>query len=718
MRSADPYYFRMTVNAVPNSESMLTKTGLTLGAVLTPFAEPPLDGDEIPTVRQSRAGIIRCRRCRSYVNPFVQWLDHGRKWRCNLCFMVNDCPEPFRGRVNERGQRLDQDEKTELAFGSVEYVAPKEYMMRAPQPPLYVFLLDVSTTSVNSSIPSIFASTLQASLADICEDERALVAFIAFDSKLHFFGLDPAFSQPQMLVVSELDDIQLPAPASRLLVRAAEARDNIDALLEGLPTMFEDNADSRSALGPALQAAFSLCSHIGGKVVIVQTTRPSVGVGALAPRGDRKVIGKSAESSYLVPADNFYKLLAVDAAPLHVSFDTFLLCQRPSDLATVSAISRHTAGNVYFYPGFHVAKDGQRFSSDLGNNLTRPTGWEAVMRIRCSRGVKITAFHGHYFARSSDLLALPNIDCDKSFAVNIAVEDAIQGATSKFSYACLQAALLYTASNGERRIRVHTVALPIVSDVGALYGAVDGHCMSMLLAKMATLKAETGTLEDARSALLNKTSDMVKAYKEISKSAASGSSLVLPAALRLMPFYTLAMVKSRMFRVEGAGSLDGRAFALTQCRTLPVHLLINTVAPRLFQLQPGDIRAKDALPPNLPLSAASLGSDRVMLLDTVHSAWLWLGRDTPAGVIRAIFDMETLEGVDSSQLRLQPLANPLSAYIFAMIDHIRSQRSSYVALYIVRQGDKYHQAFCSYLIADRSQSVMAYPEYLSSLQKS
>ena len=43
----------------------------------------------------------------------------------------------------------------------------------------------------------------------------------------------------------------------------------------------------------------------------------------------------------------------------------------------------------------------------MRHNLTRTTGWEAVMRIRCSKGLRISAFHGHFFIRSTDLLALP-----------------------------------------------------------------------------------------------------------------------------------------------------------------------------------------------------------------------------------------------------------------------------------------------------------------------
>ena len=37
----------------------------------------------VPVVNFGNCGVIRCRRCRTYMNPFVSWLDAGRRWRCN-----------------------------------------------------------------------------------------------------------------------------------------------------------------------------------------------------------------------------------------------------------------------------------------------------------------------------------------------------------------------------------------------------------------------------------------------------------------------------------------------------------------------------------------------------------------------------------------------------------------------------------------------------------
>jgi hypothetical protein len=80
---------------------------------------------------------------------------------------------------------------------------------------------------------------------------------------------------------------------------------------------------------------------------------------------------------------------------------------------------------VYYFPSFGAQRDGVKLRHDLTRNLLRETGWEAVMRIRCSRGLRVSSFHGHFFIRSTDLLALPVVDGDKAYAVQIAHEENV-----------------------------------------------------------------------------------------------------------------------------------------------------------------------------------------------------------------------------------------------------------------------------------------------------
>jgi hypothetical protein len=67
--------------------------------------------------------------------------------------------------------------------------------------------------------------------------------------------LQSTLAQPQMLVVSDLDDIFIPLPDD-LLVNLSESRSVVEAFLDSLPTMFQDNVNLESAFGPALKAAF------------------------------------------------------------------------------------------------------------------------------------------------------------------------------------------------------------------------------------------------------------------------------------------------------------------------------------------------------------------------------------------------------------------------------------------------------------------------------
>lgn len=52
-------------------------------------------------------------------------------------------------------------------------------------------------------------------------------------------------------------------------------------------------------------------------------------------------------------------------------------------------ISRYSAGSVYHYPSYHHQHNPAQvecFQKDLKRYLTRKIGFEAVMRIRCSKG--------------------------------------------------------------------------------------------------------------------------------------------------------------------------------------------------------------------------------------------------------------------------------------------------------------------------------------------
>lgn len=54
--------------------------------------------------------------------------------------------------VDASGRRVDLDQRPELLKSSIEFIAPAEYMVRPPMPPLYFFLIDVSIFAVKSGM--------------------------------------------------------------------------------------------------------------------------------------------------------------------------------------------------------------------------------------------------------------------------------------------------------------------------------------------------------------------------------------------------------------------------------------------------------------------------------------------------------------------------------------------------------------------------------------
>ncbi len=75
--NADPSYQRCTLNAIPTSNSLLNKSKIPLGLVITPYRSLKEGDDPVPLITDTV--IARCRRCRTYINPYVQFIDGGNR---------------------------------------------------------------------------------------------------------------------------------------------------------------------------------------------------------------------------------------------------------------------------------------------------------------------------------------------------------------------------------------------------------------------------------------------------------------------------------------------------------------------------------------------------------------------------------------------------------------------------------------------------------------
>jgi protein transport protein SEC24 len=77
---------------------------------------------------------------------------------------------------------------------------------------------------------------------------------------------------------------------------------------------------------------------------------------------------------------------------------------------------------------------------------------------------------------------LGSIDCDKAFQIEIKYDDKLD----EKELAYFQIAILFTSCNGQRRLRVHNLALQITSDYSIIYRLIDEDSLVTHLFKQGT----------------------------------------------------------------------------------------------------------------------------------------------------------------------------------------------------------------------------------------
>ncbi|KAJ3205175.1 COPII subunit [Entophlyctis luteolus] len=720
-------YKRCTLNAIPQTQSMLGKTKIPFGLVVTPYRSL-LPGEEpVPVINPPL--IVRCRRCRAYINPWIQFVEQGTRWKCNMCYLTNEVPGFYDWDAESR-QQVDRMKRPELTHSVVEYIAPQEYMVRPPQPVVLLFIIDVSLPAVKNGMLATVARGILDYLDDIPNsDGRTKVAFITVDSTLQFWNLNSSFSEPQMLVVADLEEAFLPVPDD-LLVTLTESRTVVEKLLANLPNMFRNTQNIQNVLGRALQFGFKMINAIGGKIVVFQASLPNFSEGGLKMREDSKVLGTPKEVTLLQPASPFYKNFAVDCSRAQIAIDLFAFNSQYLDYATLSGLPKVTGGSMHYYPTFNVAnpQDPEKFRRELQNFFSRPLALEAVLRVRASKGIRTTGFHGNFFLRSTDLLALPAVDPDYAYGIEMEIQDNLQG-----NMACFQTALLHTSSSGERRIRVITLTVPVTDALGEIYNSADQYAIAALWAKKAVEKCLGSHIEAARDEMVNKLCDIVGTYKSTFTSSGQNGMLVLPENLKLLPLLVMSTLKHTAFKTSGITPSDIRSHAMALMCVYPCEAFIPAVYPRFWALHSMDALAgtiddetsQVIFPPVMNLSSERLERHGLYLLENGSDVLLWVGRNINPELCGLVLGVPSYDTIVAGKMMLPQIPGSVwNKRVHNLIDRIQQVRTLQMtvspSVWIVKEDGvdaTLRMMFLSCLVEDKLDSGNSYPLFLGYIRE-
>ena len=178
-----------------------------------------------------------------------------------------------------------------------------------------------------------------------------------------------------------------------------------------------------------------------------------------------------------------------------------------------------------------------------------------------------------------------------------------------------------------------------------------------------------GSFLPTRQAIFAKTIKVLAGYRKTCSSHSSSGQLILPETLKLLPLYSLAMTKSKLFRDLGmntstALTTDNKVALLRWIKSLDPLTLTTFLYPKLFQLSNNvadsesdfyeeSIDGEAALPlyRSLPVTSLShplLDFGQVYVLHNGVSLILWIGQQASPAILQDLFSVSSLDQVPSS----------------------------------------------------------------------
>ncbi|XP_007562510.1 protein transport protein Sec24C isoform X2 [Poecilia formosa] len=718
--NASPRFIRCTAYNMPCTSDMAKQSQVPLAAVIKPLATLPPDETPPYVVDHGEAGPIRCNRCKAYMCPYMQFIEGGRRFQCGFCSCVTEVPPHYFQHLDHTGKRMDCYDRPELSLGSYEYLATVDYCKnnKLPQPPAFIFLIDVSYNAVKSGMVSIVCNELK-SLLDLLPrqnpevDSVIRVGFVTYNKVLHFYNVKSTLAQPQMLVVSDVSDMFVPL-LDGFLVNVNESRQVIESLLDQIPEMFADTRETETVFVPVIQAGLEAlkAADCAGKLFVFHTSLPiAEAPGKLKNREDKKLIGTDKEKTLFQPQVGVYNSLAKECVAQGCCVDLFLFPNQYVDLATLGVVPVSTGGSIYKYTYFQAQTDQERFLNDLRRDVQKQVGFDAVMRVRTSTGIRATDFFGSFYMNNTTDVELAGLDCDKAITVEFKHDDKLSEETG----ALMQCAVLYTSCSGQRRLRIHNMAVNCCAQLADLYRNCETDTIINYFAKYAFRGVANNPTKAVRDTLVNQCAQILACYRKNCASPSSAGQLILPECMKLLPVYLNCVMKSDVLLPGADVSLDDRAYLKQLIGCMDVAETHVFFYPRLLPVMKLE---SGSLPVAVRDSEERLSKGGVYLMETGLHLFLWVGASVQQELLLSIFGTPSFSQIDPNMTNLPVLDNPFSQRLREVVDSFRAQRSRYMKLMVVKQEDRAELTFKHFLVEDKSASGGAsYVDFLCHMHK-
>ncbi|KAI3904405.1 hypothetical protein MKW98_014585 [Papaver atlanticum] len=649
---------RMPWNVIPGSKQELTACVIPVSTIYTPIKSFP----NIPVLPYSP---LRCRTCRSVLNPFSM-VDYTAKiWICPFCFQRNHFPPGY--------DSLSEDNlPAELfpQYTTIEYESPSE---KSSIPPVFLFVVD--TCMIEEELGFLKSALSQA--IDLLPD-NSLVGLITFGSYVYVhelgFGQIPKsyvfrgskdYTKEQILeqmnffakkpkpttgVIAGARDGLSAESIARFLLPASECEFALNSVLEELQKdPWPVNPDQRATR--CTSTALSVAASLLGACVPGSGARIMAFVGGPATEGTGAIVSKTLSepirshkdidkdsAPYYHKAVKFYEGLAKQLVTQGHVLDLFACALDQVGVAELKVAVERTGGLVVLAESFghSVFKDSlkQVFQSgdyDLGLSSS------GTFEVNCSKDVKVQGIIGPCSSlekktplSSETVIGQGNTSAWKMCGLDKAtslclifdivkkdIPEAIgQPTTNQFYFQFLT---YYQHSNGQMRLRATTLSRRWVTGTGSLQDLISGfdqEAAAVVMARLVSFKMETEVEFDPIRWLDRSLIRLCSRFGDYQKD--SPSSFSLSPRFSIFPQFIFHLRRSQFVQVFN-NSPDETAY---------FRMILNreNVSNSVVMIQPSLISYSfQSGPEPALLDVAAIAADRILLLDSYFTVVIFHG---------------------------------------------------------------------------------------------
>jgi protein transport protein SEC24 len=382
-------------------------------------------------------------------------------------------------------------------------------------------------------------------------------------------------------------------------------------------------------------------------------------------------------------------------------------------------VSATTGGEVFYYPNFHSPRDHLKLAKELNHTVNRETGYQALMKVRCSTGLQVAAYHGNFFHHTFGAdLEFGVIDADKAMGVMFSYDGKLDPKLD----AHFQAALLYTTASGERRVRCCNIVASVSESVGEVMKFIDQDAVVNMIAREAAARMQEKPLKEIRNAMIEKTIDILASYRKTFLGNNPPGQLVLPECLKEFTVYILGLIKSRAFK-GGKEPTDRRVHDMRMIKSMGPLEMSLYLYPRIIAIHSLDEKegfpnekGHLVMPRTIRASFSKVEEGGAYIVDNGQICLLWIHAQVSPNLLEDLFGPghTSLKKLDAFQSSLPVLETHLNAQVRNILQCIESNRGSKaLTIQLARQGlDGAEYEFARLLYEDRNNEAQSYVDWL------